>query len=620
MEAIGVEMRGSVGRLLVAFTTKDGDMSEQWLRDASTDWVRLLQDRAERHADEVAYTFLENGEEPSERCTYGEFRGRVLALAVKLRQRCAPRDRVLLLYPPSVDYMVGFFACLCADLVAVPLFPPRGTKHNLRLEAIAQDCAPNAALYSSRRVAHKHEAIADQPALAALSFICSDELDVADAERWVPPPVDAGTIAFLQYTSGSTGTPKGVMVSHGNLSHNQLILQRSLNTRHDTPIVSWLPIYHDMGLIAKMLGTVWLGTHGVFMTPAAFLQRPLRWLKAISRYRGYVSGAPNFAFDLCVEKISEEQKRELDLSHWGALFSGAEPIRLSSLERFAEAFAGCGFSRRVLMPGYGLAEATLVVSLGHPSSDSRLVNQQVNKAELKLGRIVPESDPAQSQSIVACGPTHPELGQSVRIVDPVTRQPCAPDAVGEIWVSGPSIAQGYWGREQQSEDTFRARIVGCDDEGPFLRTGDLGFVQDGLLYITGRIKDVIIVHGSNHYPQDIEGTVEAADPAINPAGAAAFGYRNEATQQECVVVVAEVARTSLRKIDPPQLARSIRRQVIEAHEVVVSDVVLIRPGALPKSSSGKVQRNRCRTLYLAGELDAITDRASTANDALTESA
>lgn len=595
-------------------------MDTSWTQTASTDWVRLLQEQAARRADHIAYTFLDNGEDPSEQCTYAEFHDRVMALAAKLRSLCAPRDRVLLLYPPCIDYMVGFFACLCADMVAVPLFPPRSTKHNLRLEAIAQDCAPNAALYSSRRVAHRHEAIADQPALSALKFICSDDVDIADGRLWTPASASADTVAFLQYTSGSTGTPKGVMVSHGNLSHNQLIMQRSLGTGHDTPIVSWLPIYHDMGLIAKMLGTVWLGTHGVFMAPAAFLQRPLRWLKAVSRYRGYLSGAPNFAFDLCAEKVTEEQKRELDLSCWGALFSGAEPIRLSSLERFADAFASCGFSRRVLMPGYGLAEGTLVVSLGHPPSDERLVNRQVNKAELKQGRVVPERDPALAQSIVACGPTHAELGQSVRIVDPDTRRLCAHDTVGEIWISGPSIAQGYWNREQQTEETFRARIVDHEDAGKFLRTGDLGFVHDDLLYITGRIKDVIIVRGSNHYPQDIEATVETADPAMNPAGAAAFGHRDERTQEERVVVVAEVARTSLRRIDPDTVKRTIRQRVLEMHEILVSDVILIRPGALPKSSSGKVQRNRCRSLYLNHELDVVADRASAENESAAEPA
>jgi acyl-CoA synthetase (AMP-forming)/AMP-acid ligase II len=569
--------------------------------------MNLLFHRVAHDGDKPAYTFLENGEAVGETIDYADFGGRVLALAAELQQRCSPRDRVLILYPPCIEYMVGFFACLCADMVAVPLFPPRGTKHNLRLEAIARDCRPSAALFSTKRVAHKHAAISDHPELASLQFICSDTIDSEGARRWSRPRIDSETIAFLQYTSGSTGLPKGVMVSHGNLLHNQRMLQASYETDAESTIVSWLPIYHDMGLIAKMLASVWLGSHCVFMAPAAFLQRPIRWLQAISRFRGYVSGAPNFAFDLCVDKVSEAQRDGLDLSSWKVAFSGAEPIRLATLERFAKAFEPHGFSRTALQPCYGLAEGTLMVSGGSPGEPP--VSKWVNKAQLTRRLIVHETA-EEGQSLVGCGRSR--LGQTLRIVDEVTLRPSAPNSIGEIWVAGPSVARGYWGRDELSTEIFQARIAGSD-EGPFLRTGDLGFLDGEELYITGRTKDVIIVRGANHYPQDVEATIEAIDPAINPSGVAAFGI-NDATGER-VVIVAEVARTYLRKVNVKAVTQAVCRCVLESHEILVNDVVLIRPGSLPKSSSGKVQRSQCRSLYQANQLDVITRDAEVATDA-----
>jgi acyl-CoA synthetase (AMP-forming)/AMP-acid ligase II len=578
---------------------------EQHALESLDQFVDLLLYRTERSADKTAYVFLENGEEASESVTYMQLRERVLALAAVLQQHCAPRDRVLLLYPPCVDYMVGFLACLCAGLIAVPLFPPRGTKHNVRLEAIARDCRPTVALISTKRLAHKHDSLAQQPELAALKLICSDAVDLA--RTWCTPEVDSETTAFLQYTSGSTGLPKGVMVSHGNLIHNEKLMQACYGNDASSTIVTWLPIYHDMGLIGNMLAAFWLGVTCVFMAPVAFLQRPIRWLQAISQYRAHFSGAPNFAFDLCVDKITPEQRKELDLSSWKIAFSGAEPIRLASLERFAAAFAPHGFAPSALWPSYGLAEATLMVS--GSGSIAPLARKNVDKFQLARRRAVEASD-ANAQPLVSCGRT--AQGQIIRIVDEVTTQRCPDGTIGEIWVAGGSIARGYWNCEETNAGIFQARIAGCD-EGPFLRTGDLGFIADGDLYVTGRIKDVIIVRGANHFPQDIEATIESVDAALNPAGAAAFGIQDE--NGERVVVVAEVARTSLRKVNPEALTLAVRRKVVQEHELVLSDVVLIRPGSLPKSSSGKVQRGQCRALYLANEFETLAARGAVVTDA-----
>jgi acyl-CoA synthetase (AMP-forming)/AMP-acid ligase II len=555
----------------------------------------LLLHRAVASGEKLAYRFLEDGEDVSETITYAEFAARTLALAAALQQRIAPRERVLLLFPSGVDYMVAFFACVCADIIAVPLFPPRGNKPNLRLEAVVQDCTPRAALTSSAQIARIVPAMSASPGLAALELLAIDELTATQAVDWARPVVTSETIAFLQYTSGSTGQPKGVMVSHGNVIANERMIQAGIRSDADSNFVTWLPIYHDMGMIGNMLQPFWLASECTFMAPVAFLQRPARWLHAVSRFRAHVSGGPNFAYDLCVDKISEAQKEGLDLSAWQVAFTGAEPIRHPTLTKFATTFKSCGLSSRALYPCYGMAETTLIVA-GGPAADAPVI-KWVDRTELTRGQIV-DATPDDGQALVGCG--QPLAGQSVRIVDPITSTPCAGGEVGEIWLRGPNVASGYWDRPDTNIEQFRARLIGSD-EGPFFRTGDLGFVDGGQLYITGRIKDVIIVNGANHYPHDIEATVEAADPSINQAGIAAFGVYDATGER--VVVLAEVARTSLRKFDPKALVGRIRQQVFEQREVVLDDILLVRPGTLPKSSSGKIQRGQCRALYLANDLD-----------------
>jgi acyl-CoA synthetase (AMP-forming)/AMP-acid ligase II len=572
---------------------------------APDNFVDLMLAQAARHGHKTAFVFLEDGETPSETLSYVELSQRAQATAAHLQQRCLPGSRVLLLYPSCVDYMVGFFGCLSAGMVAVPVFPPRSSKHNDRLEAIARDSGAHVALTTADQLQQMQPALQASPLLSALDILCTDRIAPDDAAGWHHPVVSAATLAFLQYTSGSTGQPKGVMVTHGNLLHNEVMIQASFHSSERTVYVTWLPIYHDMGLIGNMLHAYWLGGTCYFMAPVSFLQRPARWLQAISRYRATISGGPDFAYRLCIDKISPEVRRELDLSSWQIAFNGAEPVRHETLQRFSALFAESGFQHRAWLPCYGMAESTLIATGGSPLVDP--IGLHVDRDALGQRRVVRLADGhTGSVPVVGCGGDLP--GQTVRIVDPATLTHCAPDQIGEIWLAGPHIGQGYWQKPEASEATFRARIVGLEHEGPFLRTGDLGFVQDGELYVAGRLKDVIIVRGVNHYPQDIEASVEAANEAMQPAGAAAFSIDDGGGER--VVVVAEVQRTALRRIDPVRLVAQLRQRILEKHELVLSDLVLIRPGTLPKTSSGKVQRSRTRQLYQSDALSLLNSPAT----------
>ncbi len=573
----------------------------QSLPESAAEWATLndlLRWRAHYQSNQQGYTFLVDGETQEQHLTYGELDAQARAIGALLQSMDATGERVLLLYPPGLEYVAAFFGCLYAGAVAVPSYPPRLNRPDPRLQAIVADSQAALALATSSILSSLERRFDHTPELAALKWSATDELAGDLAAAWQEPEVNGDSLAFLQYTSGSTAAPKGVALTHGNLLHNSALIHGCFGHTPASRGVIWLPPYHDMGLIGGIIQPLYGSLYVVLMSPLAFLQQPLRWLRAITRYRATTSGGPNFAYDLCVIKIAPEQRAELDLSSWDLAFNGAEPVRTETMERFAAFFAPCGFRREAFYPCYGLAEATLIASGGQKAARPIVREFQATALEQKrVVRAAPEEK--NSRTLVGCGQSLPD--QQIVIADPESLIHCSPDQVGEIWVSGPSIAQGYWNRPQETAHTFGACLADSG-QGPFLRTGDLGFLQDGELFIAGRIKDLIIIRGRNHYPQDIELTVERSHPALQPGSGAAFSV--DVADEERLVVVQEVRRTH-RKADVDEVARAIRQAVFQEHELQVYGVVLIKPVSLPKTSSGKVQRHLCRAQFLEGSLRVI---------------
>ncbi|HEV8580076.1 MAG TPA: non-ribosomal peptide synthase/polyketide synthase [Thermoanaerobaculia bacterium] len=574
----------------------------------------VLRARAAERPEQVAFTFLADGEIEAGRLTYAALDRAAAVIAAALREAVAPGERALLLYPPGLDFIAAFFGCLYAGVVAVPAYPPRpNDRSQSRLRAIARDAEARAALTTSALLAGAQGLAAVVPELGAVRWIATDLLDTAAAPGEPLPEPDPEAIAFLQYTSGSTAEPKGVMVTHANLLHNEQLIGEAFGMDEESVVVGWLPLYHDMGLIGNVLQPLHAGARCVLMPPISFLQRPLRWLEAISRHRGTTSGGPNFAYELCLRKASPEALVGLDLASWQVAFNGAEPVRASTLERFAETFAPCGFRPQAIYPCYGLAEATLFVTGGGRGRQPR--RALLDAEALERNEAVPAAlADGTARLVVGCGQAWG--GQRVVVADPETGTACPAGAVGEIWVSGPSVARGYWRNQEATERDFNAFLLIAEghSEGPFLRTGDLGFVADGELYITGRLKDLVILRGRNHYPQDLELTAEASHPDLRPGNGAAFSV--EVSGEERLVLVLEVERRRRKGFE--EVAEAVRRAVAAEHEVQVFEVVLIRPGALPKTSSGKVQRSLCRRLYLADELPVVGRSALTEADRAPE--
>ncbi|WP_308583464.1 non-ribosomal peptide synthetase [uncultured Pseudomonas sp.] len=549
--------------------------------------VQSLQRRAAQTPDQVALRFLAESAEQSVVLTYRDLDLRARTLAAALQARAALGDRAVLLFPSGPDYVAAFFGCLYAGIIAVPAYPPESTRrhHQARLLSIISDAEPCLLL----TVASLGDDLAQLD--NAPPVLSVDTLDAHIANAWIAPDLQPDDIAFLQYTSGSTALPKGVQVSHGNLVANEVLIRRGfgIDLNPDDVIVSWLPLYHDMGLIGGLLQPIFSGVPCVLMSPAYFLGRPLRWLEALSEYGGTISGGPDFAYRLCSERVSDSALERLDLSRWRVAYSGSEPIRLDTLERFAEKFAPCGFTPSNFFASYGLAEATLFVAGGRRGHGIPAL--RVDAQALVANR----AEPGQGPAIMSCGTHQPD--HAVLIADPQTLCELADNCVGELWASGPSIAHGYWRNPEATASTF-VQHAGRT----WLRTGDLGFIRDGEVYITGRLKDLLIVRGHNLYPQDIEQTIEREVEVVRKGRVAAFAVNDQG--QEGIGIAAEISR-SVQKILPPEaLIKAIRQAVAEAYQEAPSVVVLLNPGALPKTSSGKVQRGACAIRQADGSLDS----------------
>ncbi len=559
--------------------------------------VELLRHRARCQADDVAFTYLVDGENEQVQLSYRELDRQARAIGAWLESLHLGGERALLLYPAGLEFIAAFFGCLYAGVVAVPVYPPRRNRSLTRIQAIADDADAKVALTTDLVLTRVEPLIDETPHLKHLTWLATSHVPEGLDEQWEMPDVHGDTLVFLQYTSGSTGTPKGVVLSHANLVHNSALISYAFEHTRSGTGVFWLPSYHDMGLIGGILQPLYVGRPNVLMSPMTFLQRPFRWLSAISRFRGTTSGGPNFAYDLCVRKITREQRKRLDLSSWEVAFNGAEPVREETLERFAESFAPCGFRREAFYPCYGLAEATLIVSGGYAYQPP--VIRTFEAAALAAGQVVdaaPDDDGVRP--LVGCGQSLPD--QKIVIADPETMTSAAEGRIGEIWVRGPSVAQGYWQQPEATGQSFRAHL-GDTGEGPFLRTGDLGFIQDGELFVTGRLKDLIIVRGMNVYPQDIEQTVQQAHPRLRADCGAAFTVEVDGRQQ--MVVVQEVERR--KQGDLEAIYQSVVRAVADEHELPLDAIVLVRAGSIPKTSSGKIQRHACCSGYRDGSLAVV---------------
>ena len=609
--------------------------------------IELLRQKMYHDPDKRIYSFLIDGEKEDSFLTYAGLDHKARAIAALLQQYNARGARVLLLYPPGVEFIEAFWGCVYAGAIAVPAYPPRNKRHLPRIQTILEDAQVHIILTIEKTYAKIQAWLEQDPLGSSLPILVTDSLAGGFEEDWKEPDISERQLAFLQYTSGSTAAPKGVMISHKNLLHNLGLIQQYFGHTPESKGVIWLPPYHDMGLIGGILQPLFVGFPVILMAPESFLQRPMRWLQAISNYRATSSGGPNFAYDLCVRKVSPEQKASLDLSSWELAFNGAEPIRSETLQRFAEVFAPCGFRQEAFYPCYGLAETTLFAAGGQKTALPVIRHFQADALEKHQIVAATATAPKKTRSLVGCGQSVAE--QQIAIVDPDSLTRCASGKVGEIWIAGESVAQGYWNKENATQQVFLASLTDID-EGPFLRTGDLGFIDGGELFITGRVKDLLIIRGRNLYPEDIEKTVEQSYASLLWHSSAAFSVMIDGEEQ--LVVVTEVERRfHLRRYRSEQVRKekrtlsdrrhekeispydpeipyhlhvakaieTIRQAIVEHHEIAPYAIVLLKYGTLPKTSSGKIRRQLCKEQFLDQTLTSVGEWQRESGEAKLES-
>jgi acyl-CoA synthetase (AMP-forming)/AMP-acid ligase II len=563
-----------------------------------TSLVDLLHHRAAKQPDDRAYIFLSDQGNEEAVLTFADLARGAGEVAARLAHSQIG-DRALLLFGPGLDFIVAYFGCLLAGVIAVPMMLPRRNSSLDSSASIVANCSPRFAI-TNAQVSRARPDVVERFEKLKIEWLIVDSerksIPNRDHQLRIPGPDD---IAFLQYTSGSSSDPKGVMVTHRNLIENLEMIRVTLDNTARSTYASWVPLYHDMGLILNVLQSLYIGAACVLLAPVTFIQRPLRWLRAIHHYGAEVAGGPNFAFDLCVQRFRADQVKDLDLSCWKVAINGAEPVRADTIERFTATFRPYGFDARATNPLYGMAEATLLIS-GAPRGSGPVI-RTVSRDAFQRHELAPAASADDAHRVVGCGRNL--IGQRIAIVDPESRRRLAADQIGEVWVGGPHICKGYWRNPEATTSTFQARIEGEDE--PWLRTGDLGFMDEaGELFITGRIKDLIIVRGINYYPQDIENTVYDSHPALRRNCGAAFSVLTEENQEK-VVLVQEVERTHRRDIEIEEIVACIREAVANEHEIALDSIVLIRPGSIPKTTSGKIQRSAARRMWLQNSFDTV---------------